>query len=211
MNKTVVGIILTLLISLDQNCLGVGDEVCQFDHIETTVQDLQCAGEYYIKNATWSDLWRVVALPLIIAKNVSRLHLDAQFGNWERVNDLIYDYGYDVNLLDAEGDTPLICALYGNHTNIVKLLLHEGADRDVINNNGKMAITLARERNVDPEIINMLENSDDYDCAICLEENHYGNKHSCGNSFHWKCIADWRRAERNNVINPSCPMCRLPW
>jgi len=91
----------------------------------------------------------------------------AENGDTERVKELLahlnsfwypipIKMGY-VNATSSNGSTPLHYAAYNGHTDVVKLLLENGADPSIKDNTGKTAADIARERGR-IEIANMIEN-----------------------------------------------------
>jgi len=74
------------------------------------------------------------------------LELDDQvnMGNLENVRRLLQN-GADLNSRNALGDTPLMAAAYTGQPNMVRLLLHLGADATLANRDGKTAQQLAEE------------------------------------------------------------------
>ena len=65
------------------------------------------------------------------------------------------DSGYDLNIQDECGYTPLIYAAYNNHIEIVKLLLNANANIDKQTNNGYTALIYAARKN-NKEIVEIL-------------------------------------------------------
>ena len=65
--------------------------------------------------------------------------------------------GYDLNIKDRYGHTPLINSTFNNEIKIIKLLLDAGADIDKQDNNGDTALIWAAEYNI--EIFELLLNA----------------------------------------------------
>jgi ankyrin repeat protein len=87
-----------------------------------------------------------------------------KYGDTTRVKELlarvpdIHKIGIDyVNATSSNGSTPLHYAAYNGHTDVVKLLLENGADPSIKDNTGKTTADIARE-NGRIEIANMIEN-----------------------------------------------------
>ena len=161
------------------------------------------------------DVFKAVTYPLDHFDSINSLDHEAYRGNVMRIRRLIDD-GYDINQQNNKTrNTPLMRAARMNHAGSVRLLLSLGANPNLKDNRGKTALDQIRKlSNVHyfyPEIIAMLEHPEDYECSICFEENYYGEVHSCRHSFHSNCINNWHGEERENGINPSCPMCRSEW
>lgn len=57
---------------------------------------------------------------------------------------VLLEYGSDVNIVNSDGDTPLICAVQHSSNEgavpLIKLLLEHGADPSIVNNKGKTAL-----------------------------------------------------------------------
>lgn len=53
----------------------------------------------------------------------------------------------DINHANKNDETPLIAAVKESQNEVVKRLLLKGADRSLINNEGKTAYLIAKERN----------------------------------------------------------------
>jgi ankyrin repeat protein len=63
-------------------------------------------------------------------------------GDTAEVQGLI-EAGVDVNAMDKNGNTALMCALYIGHTEIVELLISKGADVNAQNDYGYTALKTA--------------------------------------------------------------------
>ncbi len=57
------------------------------------------------------------------------------------------------NFVNAQGDTPMMIAARNGHANIVKYLVNEGADVNIVNRSGETALSIANAR---PEIMQYL-------------------------------------------------------
>ncbi len=77
-------------------------------------------------------------------KGYTALHWAAKKGLNNDVQWLL-DNGADANIINNDGDTPLILAIKEGHTSIASLLIKHGADVDIRNNNGKTAMQVAQE------------------------------------------------------------------
>jgi hypothetical protein len=60
---------------------------------------------------------------------------------------LLLGWGADPNFRDKTGETPLHKAAYGNYAVCCSLLLDAGANRDIQNNQHKIAMDLTEDRN----------------------------------------------------------------
>lgn len=92
---------------------------------------------------------------LIVAKGIdanlknefghTALHIAIQFGNIDLIKYLIKNNA-NVNIQDIEGMTPLhSTTANGAYPEIIQILLSQGADRTLMNNNGKTALDIAKE------------------------------------------------------------------
>jgi ankyrin repeat protein len=72
---------------------------------------------------------------------------------------MLQEKGADVNAASTEGDTALIRAAQGGHTQTVKTLLERGADVSAVNSQGKTALEVAKERGR-TEIVQLLKAAD---------------------------------------------------
>lgn len=55
----------------------------------------------------------------------------------------------DVNAQDANGCTALMRASYSGYLELVNFLLENGADKEILDNNGQKAVHYVREHNLD--------------------------------------------------------------
>ncbi|GET85552.1 hypothetical protein, conserved [Leishmania tarentolae] len=69
---------------------------------------------------------------------------------------LLDHWGYDVDAQDSHGRTPLIWAAREGFAETIELLLSRGADRRIVDNDGRTALQHARIRN-HPEAVEVLE------------------------------------------------------
>jgi len=60
-----------------------------------------------------------------------------------------------MNVKDDYGETPLHCAVWNNHLDIVSLLVEKGADRDVKNAKEKTALDMVTKHH-NPDIMSVL-------------------------------------------------------
>ena len=72
------------------------------------------------------------------------LHKAAYFGHVHVVEFLLEQEGILVNIQDADGDTALHDAARFGHASVVEALMRQGADKALVNNEGKAALDLAR-------------------------------------------------------------------
>lgn len=99
----------------------------------------------------------VVQANLVTADDVNRvveersgrlpLHIAADFGQ-EEVMMYLIAIGADINVVDNNGFTPLICACYESHSACVKLLLEKGADKQPKATNGVCAFEAAESEEI---------------------------------------------------------------
>eukprot|EP00026_Physarum_polycephalum_P009224 Phypoly_transcript_09338.p1 GENE.Phypoly_transcript_09338~~Phypoly_transcript_09338.p1 ORF type:complete len:261 (+),score=62.54 Phypoly_transcript_09338:577-1359(+) len=85
----------------------------------------------------------------------SALHKAAFWGHNKMVEYLVQVCKLDVNQKDNYGDTPLHDAAKFGHEQIVRILLENGADRTIKNNEGKDPLTVAQEHEK-PAVVDML-------------------------------------------------------
>jgi ankyrin repeat protein len=73
----------------------------------------------------------------------------AAASNHHNVIKLLLKHGADPNVLNKEGDTPMICATKyaGGNPKTVKLLLGAGPDLSIADNDGKTALDYAKQYN----------------------------------------------------------------
>lgn len=135
---------------------------------------------------------------------------------------LVYN-GANINSQYYTTITPLMymCMQYVAYPEIVIFLIEFGADKNLVNNEGKTALWYAKYSiHEEPftEIINILKNNIlvlenvEYitefigqDCPICtepLEKNSV--KTLCGHYFHQHCLMYWKTKAN------TCPICRAP-
>ena len=81
------------------------------------------------------------------------LYFASSYGDLSMVKYLV-DNGADVNIIDAEGNTPLMESV--KYPDICRYLLENGAHRDSINNRGKTAVMLAVDEEISHESLNVL-------------------------------------------------------
>ena len=198
MKKILVGIAMISLISLQQNCFG-GRALDALINIEK-VASYPMVLRWVIGSRSFESDFKSFSL-----------NFESYRGRAEYVQQLLDSC--DINDQSERFETPLMSAVRGNQSRIVRLLLSRGANPNLMNDRRETSLDLARKvhYHCDQEIIDLLESPEDYECSICFEENYYGEVHSCRHSFHSNCINDWHGEERENGMNPSCPMCRSEW
>lgn len=76
-------------------------------------------------------------------KGDTALTLASSEGYIEVVQDLLAAPGINVNIVNTNGDTPLLVAIQTGRTYTVKALIAAGADVNVVNNNGETPLTVA--------------------------------------------------------------------
>ena len=59
---------------------------------------------------------------------------------------LLISWGANVNFRDKTGETPLHKAAYCNHDAVCAVLIEAGADRDIPNEHGSIAMDLTEDR-----------------------------------------------------------------
>ncbi|KAK1369758.1 ankyrin-3 [Heracleum sosnowskyi] len=72
------------------------------------------------------------------------LHYAARHGDFSAVK-LLTGRGYDINVFDGDGNTPLMLSARGGHASICQLLISQGARCDIKNSRGETALSLARK------------------------------------------------------------------
>lgn len=92
----------------------------------------------------------------IYTSNENALTYATHYRNDNAVKYLIENNYFDVNSRDNSGDTALIVAVKNERTSIVKLLLEFGADRSLLDNDGKTALDYAFACQ-NSEIVSLLE------------------------------------------------------
>ncbi|EAY06523.1 ankyrin repeat protein, putative [Trichomonas vaginalis G3] len=70
------------------------------------------------------------------------IHKAAEYGNLRLVERLV-EHGFDIEIKNNNGDTPLIWASYYGHLEVVQYLISVGADKEAKNNNGDTALIWA--------------------------------------------------------------------
>lgn len=70
------------------------------------------------------------------------LHFAADYGQTKVIESLL-DAGADINMPDKHGITPLLAAIWENHTDAVKLLLTRGANKNGVSPDGQNYIDCA--------------------------------------------------------------------
>jgi ankyrin repeat protein len=71
-----------------------------------------------------------------LIKGRTYLHYACDYGQREII-DYLLSKGADINIQDKYNITPLLAAIWENHTACVKLLLHKGANKNVRAPDGK--------------------------------------------------------------------------
>ena len=166
--------------------------------------------EYYLgAGENWRrDMIRVAFFPLFYFKGATSINWEAGEGNLYRVNKLLND-GYDINIQDSDGWTPLMTAVARRQFEMVRLLLYWGANKDIVDCEGETALDLAVSKRAYDEDrpIELIEDiiyilNGPFECPVCFNDYIFLPKTKCGHRFCPGCIRDWRT--RDN----SCPMCR---
>ena len=85
----------------------------------------------------------VVLMSMLFGCSTDALIRSANHGNTDEVKKIILGKSGDVNVVDANGDTPLIHAAWKGHADVVRLLLDNGAYVDHRDNAGQTALHLA--------------------------------------------------------------------
>jgi ankyrin repeat protein len=85
------------------------------------------SGETALHRAMRANLPDMVRYSLDKGCETSSINLAAYFGELDRVKELLAEQS-DVDVKDHCGYIPLHCAICGNHTNVVKLLIDRGSD-----------------------------------------------------------------------------------
>lgn len=85
------------------------------------------------------------------------LHVCARFGNAGSMEILLKDYYANPNIQNKSGETPLHEAAHYNKVECLKLLMWHGGDISLKNINGKTALDILRDENIDEDIILQIE------------------------------------------------------
>lgn len=75
-----------------------------------------------------------------------KMSYEGQYREAMEFYEILIDYGADVNLQDHNGETSLMWESCYGHEHYVRLLLENGADPDIVNNEGKKAIDFAENK-----------------------------------------------------------------
>lgn len=94
-----------------------------------------------------------VFVGVVTKAHAAPIHTVAVFGNVAQL-EMVLKNGADINA-KYYGYTPLMLAIHHGDTDMVKRLLKSGADVDIVNNEGKNALMLARE-NGDKDILELV-------------------------------------------------------
>ncbi len=89
------------------------------------------------------------------------LHYQAEYGTTRSVAWLLQqDPPPDVNIRNSYQNTPLMFAAYADEDpeGKVRILLEHGADRDITDEGGRTALSIARRYNKPAAVIDLLEN-----------------------------------------------------
>ncbi|GMH06830.1 hypothetical protein Nepgr_008670 [Nepenthes gracilis] len=135
------------------------------------------------------------------------LHCAARRGDFEAVR-LLTSKGYDVNIPDGDGNTPLMLAAKGGHGRVCELLISRGAQCDVENSKGETALLLARRSGGRRSYVERVI-LDELSRRLVLGGDHL-KKHTKGGkgSPHGKAVRmlgregvlQWGKSSRRNVI-----------
>ena len=79
------------------------------------------------------------------SKKYFPIHFAAMYGNFEIV-EILLSHGADIESKNVVGQTPLMAASFYGNAKTASILLRHGAKKDVVDNAGKTAADLAKER-----------------------------------------------------------------
>jgi len=101
-------------------------EECQYDFIQYLVDE---GAEYQI-NCTYGNL----------------LSKSAAYNNVSVVDYLINELGMSIDIVDSSGCSPLMYAVENGSLDAVRYLINQGAEKNLINEDGKTALDIAQEK-----------------------------------------------------------------
>jgi len=79
------------------------------------------------------------------SKKYFPIHFAAMYGNFEIV-EILLSHGADIESKNVVGQTPLMAASFYGNAKTASILLRHGAKKDAVDNAGKTAADLAKER-----------------------------------------------------------------
>ena len=126
--------------SLTKACLCVNMSVSMYLLCE--VSDLNV-------NIAYSDGNTALHLAVWCSKGYGNTQLHeacGYIGDVTEVLRLVYVRGHKINVQDNNGNTPLYCACYNGHSDIVETLMLEGADETITNDRGMIPAQVAERR-----------------------------------------------------------------
>lgn len=89
--------------------------------------------------------------------NNTPLHVVSHWGELDGVKMLV-EAGAEINALDTDFRTPLYCAVMSRNVLVVKYLLEQGCDPNIVGDDGKSALRFSRNLSGIPkEIVSLLE------------------------------------------------------
>jgi 3-keto-disaccharide hydrolase/Ankyrin repeats (3 copies) len=125
-------------------------------------------GDVVTANAMLKKLPNVVNKKSPNNRRDTLLHIASARGRIGIVK-LLLSKGADINVTNADSNTPLHRAAYYNKKDIVALLIKNGADRTIKNKNGKTPLRIATDQGYD-EVRNLLD--------VKHSSNHSNNSHN---------------------------------
>jgi ankyrin repeat protein len=171
---------------LDLKKVSSEEDPCAFEII-TADRSYVLIAESESDKAVWLEEIEMAAFALRVAKEQTKLgwfhdlirgsfHSAALLGDVELVKKYVNDHvGEDLDIEDESGMTPLHWAVLAGHLEIVKLLVHNGADVDTLNKGLNSSILLAAAFAREDIVIFLLDsgadvlslrNMKDYDCLM---------------------------------------------
>jgi ankyrin repeat protein len=72
------------------------------------------------------------------------LHFACYFGDEKSVNQIVNQNKQEIDEVSKDGYTPLFIAVANNYYNIVKILINNGANKNIKNKEGKLPIDIAK-------------------------------------------------------------------
>jgi ankyrin repeat protein len=125
-----------------------------FEHGTTPLMyAIDMANDVDLSKETFEKSLKIVKLLVNRGADVNYIHLGASPLTWalylkrhKKLVKFLIEHGADVNYFGSNRITPLMIACTNGNEKLIYLLLHRGADPNIINNDGKTAFDLLKER-----------------------------------------------------------------